>query len=130
MEPAKHRSRRVAWPVAACAAAFVAVAVAAFARTAGPRDEWTVESPRGALTATVSVRAGAYTLTVQRRGAGRVLRTALGRAGDRGRRVRTSELDEAYDTPAGKRRHHVLSARRLRMSFAGGRGFDVLVADD
>jgi alpha-glucosidase len=127
MERGRHRYRRAAWPLAACALTILIAAVAAFARPGDPH--WTVASPDDAITATVTAHAGVYTLSVTRRGVG-VLQTPLGTGDAGGLRTRTDTIDEAYATPAGKRRRHVLSARRLTMSFPHGRRVEVLVADD
>jgi hypothetical protein len=107
-----------------------AVAIAGGAAWRAPADTasgWTARSPGGALTAQVTEHRGTYVLAVRREGR-TVLTTPLGRAGRA--RVRQDTLRETYSTPAGKRRQHVLAARRLRIALDGGRGIDVLVADD
>jgi alpha-glucosidase len=112
--------------VAACCVALLAPVVA---RGTDPRSGWTVASPHGALTATVASRAGTYELTVVR-GGRRVLSASLGRAGAPTAEPRQDTLQEAFTTPAGKRRDHKLAAHRLTISFAHGRRLEVLVADD
>jgi alpha-glucosidase len=115
------------------AAALLAVALltavgAAWRAGADPAPGWTVASPGGALTARVTAHAGAYELTVLR-GGRPVLSTPLGReAGDA--RATEDTLQDAYATPAGKRRRHALVARRLRLALANGRSVELLVADD
>jgi hypothetical protein len=104
-----------------------AVAGVAWRAAADPAPGWTVESPGGALSARISARGGTYELAV-RRGGRTVLRTPLGRTGHA--RARQDTLRETYATPAGKRRRHVLAARRLRIALDHGRRIDVLVADD
>src|ERR671932_585285 len=78
-------------------------------------------SSRGALTATVAARGGSYVLTVRRRGR-RVLESPLARVDPRGRpQAGEDTLDDAYATPAGKRRRHVIAARRLTLTLPRGR---------
>jgi alpha-glucosidase len=59
-----------------------------------------------------------------------VLQARLGRPDARGTRISRDDVDERFDTPAGKRRHHALVARRLRLAFAHGGVLEILVADD
>jgi alpha-glucosidase len=132
-EPGRHhegRRRRVTLPVVV-ALGFLLVAVSALARsaTSGHAHQWTVASPGGALSATISAHAGSYALAVDRHGR-TVLRTPLGRADARGLRLTWRSVHDAFTTPAGKRRHHELVATRLTMAFAHGRRLEVLVADD
>src|SRR4051794_10471972 len=122
--------RRTTAVVAAAVLALV-VAVSALARsaTSDRQDQWTIASPDGGLTATVAAHAGSYTLTVERNGR-RVLATPLGHAGTRERRVSRATVHDAFSTPAGKRRQHVLDAEQLSLSFPRGRRIDVRLADD
>jgi hypothetical protein len=114
--------------LAALAGLLAATALAHAATSGGSADEWTVSSPDGTLTARVTAHRGAYALTVEREG-WRVLATPLGSArGAAG--AATSDLHEAFSTPAGKRRHHLLDGHRLTLSFAGGRRIEVLATDD
>jgi alpha-glucosidase len=117
-------------PLAAGAVAVLLLVAAALAWSAAsaPAHAWTIASPHGDLTARVDAHAGAYTLTVQRRGR-RVLETPLGRADTR-IGVADDRIDDSYTTVAGKRQDHELAARRLTMTFAEGRKIQVLVADD
>src|SRR5262245_47325536 len=95
------------------------LAATALARAAvsGPADRWAVASPDGVLRATVAVHDGAFSLTVDRRGK-RVVQTPLGRPDARGLEVTRGDVHQQFDTPAGKRRHHVLDARRMTLEFA------------
>jgi alpha-glucosidase len=88
-----------------------------------------VAAPDGALAARVAPHGSAYQLTVTR-GGHTVLSTPLGRADPRRTHATQDTLDETYATLVGKRRRHALVARRLRVDYGGGRGTDVLVADD
>src|SRR4051794_3455005 len=123
----RPRARRAAPLIVGAAVAVAIVAVTALA--SGRAHRWTVAAPHGALTATVIDRGGAYALTVTRQGR-RVLQTPLGRADGRDLHTTNATMDEAYRTPAGKRRDHRLVARRLTLAFGHGRRIDVLVADD
>jgi hypothetical protein len=127
--PGRRASPRRRRAVIAVVLACLAVAALARAAVSGPADEWIVSSPGGALKATVSVRDGAFALTVDRHGR-RVLQTPLGRPDPRGLKVSRGDVDERFDTPAGKRRRHRLDARRLTLTFAHGRTLELLVADD
>src|SRR5919201_4402030 len=109
------------------AAALLTAAALGWRAGAVPAPAWTVASPGGALTARVSEHGGAYELNVVRGGRS-VLSTPLGRGTEP--RVTEGTLRDAYTTPAGKRRSHVLFARRLRIALAHGRAVELLVADD
>lgn len=128
MEP-PHRSPRGRRAILLVATACLAVTALAHAAGSGDADRWIVSSPDGALAATVTAQHGAYELTVARRGR-RVLQTPLGRLEARGLRVASGDVDERFDTPAGKRRRHALVARRLTLTSARGRKLELLVADD
>jgi alpha-glucosidase len=108
-------------------ATVVAIAGAAWRAAGDTTSGWTVTSPGGALSARVTTQGGNYALAVRRDGR-TVLTTPLGRTGRA--RVEQDTLRETFTTPAGKRRHHVLAARRLRIALDHGRRIDVLVADD
>ena len=58
-----------------------------------------------------------------------MLEAARGRLGA-GAARRDDDVGERFDTPAGKRRRHALTARRLTLAFPGGRKLELLVADD
>jgi alpha-glucosidase len=120
-----HRARVLLLVVAVAAAALGAVT----GRAASGRDPWTVTSPSGALSATVGARGNALSLSVRRHGR-QVLTAALGRGALRDARAGHEAVDESYATPAGKQHRHELSARRLTITFPGGRRLEVLVADD
>jgi hypothetical protein len=110
------------------AAACLAV-LPALAWRSGTPDRWTVSSPGGGLTATLQPHGGTFELTVER-GGRQVLATPLGRAVTQDLQVAQDSVHDAFTTPAGKRRDHVLDARRLRLSWPGGHALEVLVADD
>ena len=95
--------RRAIILTALVAAALVAVA----GRASSDRDTWTVPSPEGAVSATVSGQRGALSLTVRRQGR-QVLAASLGRADLGSARASEDTIAEAYETPAGKRRRHEL----------------------
>jgi hypothetical protein len=111
------------------AAALALGGALAWRARADPAAGWTVTSPGGSLSAHVAARDGAYDLEIVRDGH-RVLGASLGRAGTAPPRVRRTAIDERYTTPSGKRRRHVLVARRLRLDLAGGRRIELLIADD
>jgi len=112
------------------AVAAIAVAVGAVTGRAATRhDPWTVTSPDGALSARVGDHGGALSISVRRHGR-QVLATTLGPGSLHAAHARRDTIDESYATPAGKRRKHELSARRLTITFPGGRRLEVLAAGD
>src|SRR4051812_41055112 len=116
--------------IALTAAAALALAGAvAWRAGADAAGGWTVTSPRGSLSAHLAARGGAYDIEVRRDGH-RVLEASLGGVGTEPPRVSRTAMDERYATPSGKRRRHVLVARRLRLDLPGGRRIELLVADD
>ncbi len=119
-----HRARALV-AVAAMAAALGAVT----GRAATRHDPWTVTSPDGALSARVGDHGGALSISVRRHGR-QVLAAALGPGSLRAAHAGQDSVDESYTTPAGKRRRHQLSARRLTITFPGGRRLEVLAAGD
>jgi len=119
-----HRAR------ALVAVAAIAVAVGAVTGSAATRhDPWTVTSPDGALSARVGDHGGTLSISVRRHGR-QVLATSLGPGSLHAAHARRDTIDESYATPAGKRREHELSARRLTITFPGGRRLEVLAAGD
>src|SRR4051794_3763172 len=110
-----HRARALV-AVAAMAAALGAVT----GRAATRHDPWTITSPDGALSARVVEHGGALALSVRRQGR-QVLTAALGPGSLHAAHAGHGTIDESYTTPAGKRRRHELSARRLTIALPRGR---------
>ena len=110
-----HRARALV-----AVAAVAAVLGAVTGRAATRHDPWTVTSPDGALSARVGDHGGALSLSVRRHGR-QVLAATLGPGSLHAAHAGHDSVDESYATPAGKRRRHELSARRLTITFPGGR---------
>ena len=118
--------------LAACSACLLAAAPApASAQPQAPRGTWSLASPSGAVTAAVTAGPHAVTLAVLRPG-GDVLavRVRSGTLPGLPLHGRRGGIDDAFVTPAGKRRRHVLQAATLLLRLGGGRRVQVLAADD
>ena len=105
-----------------------AALLAALTLAAPAQAARTVASPDRSITASIKVAGGSATLTAAREG--RTVATAeLGPSG-RITGVRRSRLTSRYSTPAGKRRNHVLRARRMTARLRGAGSVQVLAAND
>jgi alpha-glucosidase len=105
-------------------------AVARAPTSADPGNGWTVVSPGGALRANVAAHSGTFELTVSRAGRPVLAATLGGHPGVPAGPPAQDDVHQTYATPTGKRRSHVLDARRLTVAFAHGRRLELLVADD
>src|SRR5689334_13037749 len=105
----------------ACAIVLALAATAQAPTSADPGHGWTVTSPGGTVTATVDAHSGSYELTVARGGRPMLAATLGGRPGPAAKPPVQDTLHDAFTTPTGKRRSHVLDARRLTLTFAHGR---------
>jgi alpha-glucosidase len=107
----------------------IAVALLAVLVVAAPAQAArSISSPDHSIVASIRVAGGTATLAAVRNG--RTVATAdLGPTG-RITGVRRSRLTSRYSTPAGKRRTHVLRARRMTVRMRRAGTVQVLAADD
>jgi alpha-glucosidase len=107
---------------------FAAALLAALTVAAPAQAARSISSPDHSIVASIKVAGGSATLAAIRNG--RTLTTAeLGPTG-RITGVRRSRLTSRYSTPAGKRRNHILRARRMTVRLRRAGSVQVLAAND